>query len=81
MGLSGETLAELLRCAERERADSTDYCQFTSLINGAYDAARKAELIELMWRIGNADGALHRHEEHLIRKIAELFSQRLWRVG
>jgi len=72
MGLSGETVAELLRCAERERADSTDYYQFTSLINGEYDAARKAELIELMWRIAYADDALHRYEEHLIRKIAEL---------
>jgi uncharacterized tellurite resistance protein B-like protein len=72
MGLSGETVAELLRCAERERADSTDYYQFTSLINGEYDGARKAELIELMWRIAYADDALHRYEEHLIRKIAEL---------
>jgi len=69
MGLSGETVAELLRCAERERADSTDYYQFTSLINGEYDAARK---VELMWRIAYADDALHRYEEHLIRKIAEL---------
>ena len=69
MGLSGETVAELLQCAERERADSTDYYQFTSLINGEYDAARK---VELMWRIAYADDALHRYEEHLIRKIAEL---------
>ena len=65
-------MAELLRCAERERADSTDYYQFTSLINDEYDAARKAELIELMWRIAYADDALHRYEEHLIRKIAGL---------
>jgi uncharacterized tellurite resistance protein B-like protein len=72
MGLSGETVAELLQCAERERADSTDYYQFTLLINREYDAARKVELIELMWRIAYADDALHRHEEHLIRKIAEL---------
>jgi len=72
MGLSGETVAELLQCAERERADSTDYYQFTLLINREYDAARKVELIELMWRIAYADDALHRYEEHLIRKIAEL---------
>lgn len=72
MGLSGETVAELLQCAERERADSTDYYEFTLLINREYDAARKVELIELMWRIAYADDALHRYEEHLIRKIAEL---------
>ena len=72
MGLSGETVAELLQCAERERADSTDYYQFTLLINREYDAAHKVELIELMWRIAYADNALHRYEEHLIRKIADL---------
>lgn len=71
-GLSGEEAAELLLCAERERADSTDYYQFTSLINGEYDAARKAELIELMWRIAYADDALHHYEEHLVRRVADL---------
>ena len=53
----------------------------TAIINGAYDAARKVELIELMWRIACADDAMHRHEERLIRKIAELFSNWLRRVG
>ncbi len=71
-GLSGEEAAELLLCAERERADATDYYQFTSLINSEYDAARKVELIELMWRIAFADDALHRYEEHVVRRIADL---------
>jgi hypothetical protein len=51
------------------------------MINGAYDASRKAELIERMWCIPCADDAMHRHEEQLIRKIAELFSHWLRRVG
>jgi uncharacterized tellurite resistance protein B-like protein len=71
-GLSGEEAAELLLCAERERADSTDYYQFTSLINSEYDTARKVELIELMWRIAYADDSLHHYEEHLVRRVADL---------
>ena len=71
-GLSAEEAAELLVCAEQERSASTDYYQFTSLINRHYSADQKAELIELMWRIAYADDSLHRYEEHLVRKIAEL---------
>ena len=71
-GLSGEEAAELLLCAEQERADSTDYYQFTSLINSEYDAARKVELVELMWRIAYADDSLHHYEEHLVRRVADL---------
>ncbi len=71
-GLSDAEAGELLLCAEQERADSTDYYQFTSLINREYSAAQKVELVELMWRIAYADDSLHRYEEHLVRKIAEL---------
>jgi len=71
-GLSAAEAAELLACAEQERTDSTDYFQFTSLINRHYTAAQKVELVELMWRIAYADDALHHYEEHLVRKVAEL---------
>lgn len=63
---------QLLACAEAERSGSTDYFQFTSLINEHFDAADKARLIEAMWRVAYADQRLHKYEEHLVRKIAEL---------
>ena len=71
-GLPAEESQELLRCADAERADATDYHQFTSLINQAYSAEHKAHLVEMLWRIAYSDDTLHRHEEHLIRKIADL---------
>ena len=70
--LEEEEVKELLALAEAERAESTDYFQFTSLINQAYSAEHKAHLVEMLWRIAYSDDALHRHEEHLIRKIADL---------
>jgi len=58
--------------AETEHAESTDYFQFTRLINQHYSAEEKRSLVEALWRVAFADGALHDYEEHVIRRLAEL---------
>lgn len=71
-GLPAGEAGELLALAEEERANATDYYQFTSLINAAYGREQRIELVELLWRIAYADRSLHRYEEHLVRKVADL---------
>jgi uncharacterized tellurite resistance protein B-like protein len=71
-GLSGDEAVELLELAEEERSESTDYYQFTSLINDNYTPEQKIRLVELLWRIAYANESLHLYEEHLVRKIADL---------
>lgn len=63
---------ELLELAEAERTESTDYFQFTSLINGIYTPEQKVSLVELLWKIAYANESLHQYEEHLVRKVANL---------
>jgi uncharacterized tellurite resistance protein B-like protein len=70
--LDESQVEELMAFAEAERAHSTDYYQFTSLINQSYGAGQKAKLIELLWRVAYADKVLDKYEEHLVRKIADL---------
>lgn len=70
--LSAAETTELLELAEAERADSTDYYQFTRLINGSYSLEQKVKLIEVLWRVAYATEGLHMYEEHLARKVAEL---------
>jgi uncharacterized tellurite resistance protein B-like protein len=70
--LSEEETAELIALAEEERAQSTDYFQFTSLINRSYTPEHKARLVETLWRVAYANDTLHRYEEHLVRKVADL---------
>ena len=70
--LSEDEAKELLELAEEERSESTDYFQFTSLINGNYTMEQKVSLVELLWRIAYANENLHKYEEHLVRKIADL---------
>ena len=70
--LEEEEAKGLLELAEAERFESTDYFQFTSLINDAYTQDEKISLIELLWQIAYANESLHKYEEHMVRKIADL---------
>ena len=65
-------VAELLRLAEAERAQSLDHFQFTRLIAAEYDIRQKVALAELMWGVILADGTLADRETHLLRKMASL---------
>lgn len=70
--LSNTETNEIVDLARQEHADSIDYFQFTSLINQHYSAAERIELIEKLWQIAFADHTLDKHEEHVIRRIADL---------
>jgi uncharacterized tellurite resistance protein B-like protein len=71
-GLSGDEAATLVRLAEEEARQATDYYQFTSLINKRFSPQQKEQVIEHMWRVAYADDELSAYEQHTIRKIADL---------
>jgi uncharacterized tellurite resistance protein B-like protein len=71
-GLSVPETRNLMDLARAEREDATDYFQFTSLINRHYSQEQRVQLVEHLWRVAYADSALHRYEEHLVRKVAQL---------
>jgi uncharacterized tellurite resistance protein B-like protein len=68
---AGEAAA-LVELAEQEARLANDYFQFTSLINRSFTQAQKLRVVELMWRVAYADAALSAHEQHVLRKVAEL---------
>lgn len=63
---------DLLLLAQAELENSTDYYQFTSLINASFEYKDKCHIIELLWQVAFADGELDKDEEYLVRKISEL---------
>lgn len=71
-GLDAGQARELLALAEAESREAHDLFQFTSTINASFSPERKAQLLEELWRAAYADEVLHAHEEHLIRRIADL---------
>lgn len=71
-GLPDDDARALVDLAEAEARDAIDYYQFTSLINREFPAEDKVHIVELLWEIAYADATLSAHEQHVIRKIADL---------
>ena len=70
--LSQEDTHELIQVASKELNKSTDYYQFTSMINQYFDYPERVSMIEQLWRMAYADRILNKNEEYLVRKISEL---------
>jgi uncharacterized tellurite resistance protein B-like protein len=71
-GLDAKRAIALVKLAEAEHADATDYFQFTNLINRHYNPQQKIQVIEELWRVAYADKKLDKIEEHVIRRLADL---------
>ncbi len=48
------------------------YYPFTSLINRHFSAEDKERIVELLWQVAYVDATLSAHEQHVIRKVADL---------
>ncbi len=72
LGLDEEQGRALVEEAERHIDQSHDLYQFTSQINRSYREADKIRLLEALWRVARADATVHKYEEHLIRRMADL---------
>ncbi len=70
--LKDDKAEELIQLAKAQHANSTDYFQFTRLINDHYSAQQKIDLIENLWKIAFSDQTLDKYEEHVIRRISDL---------
>ncbi len=70
--ISAQEFDELFLLAKEELKQSTDYYQFTQLINNNFSQTQKIIIIENLWAIAYADSYLDDMEEHMVRKIAEL---------
>ena len=65
--------AEKLLEQARDKASSlTSYYPIVSVIKRDLTLEERVLLIEVLWRVAYADGALHGHEDHFVRKIAHL---------
>lgn len=70
--LSRAETAELLRLAEAEAREATDYYRFTALINKHFTASEKERIVEFLWQVASADHEIDRFERTLVHKIADL---------
>ena len=72
LDLSEEQIGQLIELSREEVAEATSLYQFTKEINEHFDIEKKLSLMTAMWRVAFADGHLDKHEENIIRRVADL---------
>ena len=70
--LDDDAVARLVALANDRADESVSLHEFTRLIHAHFDVAQKTTVVEMLWRVAYADGRVDEHEEHLVRKVADL---------
>lgn len=71
-GLAPEACAALLEQGRARAAQLTSFFSPVSVIKRAFSLEDRIRLVEHLWRVSFADGALDYYEDHYVRKIARL---------
>ena len=68
-----DAAAALLLEEARSTADrAVELQQFTRRLHDQLSVAEKHRVVEMLWQVALADSGLDKHEDHLVRRIAEL---------
>lgn len=70
--LSPSAIAELIDYSHQHREQSLDLFQFAQVINAHFSREEKLDVMEGVWRVIYADGALDKYEDALARQLATL---------
>ncbi len=70
--LSDEDAQLLLEDARREADSAVELQQFTRRLHDQLSYAEKLRIVEMLWQVALADQRLDKHEDYVVRKIADL---------
>jgi uncharacterized tellurite resistance protein B-like protein len=70
--LDAQATTRLIRSAEASDKEAVDFYHFTNTLKRALDQDGRQKIIEMMWEIAFADGAVQELEENIVARIAEL---------
>jgi len=71
-GLDPGTAGRLIASATRVEGDAVDLYHFTSVIMRRADDAGRLKIVEMMWEIAYADGAVTEFEDNVVWRAADL---------
>jgi len=72
LDLTAEESDELLRLGEAESRSAISVYELTRVVDQELSPEQKKRVVELLWLVAFADSRKNAHEEHLIRRIADL---------
>lgn len=70
--LAPEAAQQLIDQARAEHADSTSLEPYVRVLNQQCGRQERRDLLHGLWQVAHADGLLHAHEEHMMRRIADM---------
>ncbi|TVP57215.1 MAG: TerB family tellurite resistance protein [Halomonadaceae bacterium] len=70
--LTEKELQDLLAIAREKTLDATSMYEFTRVINDRCQHQERLQLVVSLWQVALADHEIHKYEEHLIRRVADL---------
>ena len=70
--VSAERAREIAAAAESHADDMTSLYPVTRLITSECSVEERIAIVRLLWEVTFADGHVDKHEEHLVRKVADL---------
>jgi uncharacterized tellurite resistance protein B-like protein len=65
---------ELIEAAVAADRDAVDFYHFTHLLMGCLDEKGRLRVVEMLWEMALADGAVTEFEDHMIWRIADLLA-------
>ncbi len=71
-GMAPAELASLIDQAHQARRQSISLHEFTRGLRPGLNPGQRAELVEWLWRVAFADARLDKHEELMVRRVADL---------
>ena len=71
-GLDSGAADRLIASATRVEGDAVDLYHFTSVIMRQVDDAGRLRIVEMMWEIAYADGAVSEFEDNVVWRAADL---------
>ena len=70
--LTTDELEQLVSDATETAKWSASLHEHVELVNAHFSQAQKYQLVLGLWRVACADQVIHHHEEHLVRRVADL---------
>ena len=72
LDIEEEEIEEIVDATLAKSKESISFYEHTRILNDQLDYDQKKEVLNSVWAIAFADGEMDKHEEHLIRRIADL---------
>ena len=72
LDIEEEEIQDIVDATLAKSKESISFYEHTRILNDQLDYDQKKEVLNSVWAIAFADGEMDKHEEHLIRRIADL---------